>query len=318
MRRTALRSTSTHAESDARERSTYIGWLEAGNRGIFKSILAHGLRERIAPDMSMDSQSPPAPAPAPRSLDDALALMRDLRARCEWDRAQTHQSLRPYLIEEAHEVDDAIAAQDDGPLRDELGDLLLQVLFHAVVAEERGAFGPHDVAGALVAKMHLRHPHLYGDGVKRPWESMKAAKAARSSLDEGIPAGLPSLHRAHRLQDRAAGVGFDWPDARGPLSKVREEIDEVAELLDSDGVVRDGDALEAELGDLLFAVVNLCRKTGVHGALALDRTNTKFVRRYARMEALANADGKSLATLSLEEQDVYWDAVKRGEREASG
>jgi len=244
--------------------------------------------------------------------------MRDLRARCEWDRVQTHQSLRPYLIEEAHEVDDAIAAQEDGPLRDELGDLLLQVLFHSVVAEERGAFGPQDVAGALVAKMHLRHPHLYGDGIKRPWESMKAAKAARSSLEEGIPGGLPSLHRAHRLQDRAAGVGFDWPDARGPLAKVREEIEEVAAVLDSDGGVRDADALEAELGDLLFAVVNLCRKTGVHGALALDRTNAKFVRRYAQMEALANADGKSLPALSLDEQDVYWDAVKRIERAAPG
>ncbi len=258
------------------------------------------------------SQEPMAAAiPAPRSLDDALALMRDLRARCDWDRVQTHASLRPYLIEEAHEVDDAIAQGDDGVLRDELGDLLLQVLFHSVVAEERGAFSAQDVAGALVAKMHARHPHLYGDGVKRPWESMKAEKAARSSLEEGIPAGMPSLHRAHRLQDRAAGVGFDWPDARGPLAKVREEVEEVAALLDDTGSVRNADALEAELGDLLFAVVNLCRKTGVHGALALDRTNAKFVRRYAAMERLAAADGKVLAALSLEEQDEYWDAVKR-------
>ncbi len=253
------------------------------------------------------------PTPAPRSLDDALALMRDLRARCEWDRVQTHQSLRPYLIEEAHEVDDAIGLGDDPVLRDELGDLLLQVLFHSVVAEERGAFSVHDVAGALVAKMHARHPHLYGDGVKRSWESMKAAKANRSSLEEGLPAGLPSLHRAHRLQDRAAGVGFDWPDARGPLEKVREEVDEVAALLDEQGAVRDADALEAELGDLLFAVVNLCRKTGVHGALALDRTNAKFVRRYAAMESLAASDGKVLSALSLAEQDGYWEAVKAAE-----
>jgi MazG family protein len=240
--------------------------------------------------------------------------MRDLRARCDWDRVQTHASLRPYLIEEAHEVDDAIALGDDAVLRDELGDLLLQVLFHSVVADERGAFGPQDVAGALVAKMHARHPHLYGDGVKRSWEAMKAEKTRRGTLDEGLPAGLPSLHRAHRLQDRAAGVGFDWPDARGPLAKVREELDEVSALLDTDGHVRDVDALEGELGDLLFAVVNLCRKTGVHGALALDRTNAKFTRRYAAMEALANADGKTLSALSLEEQDVYWDAIKRSEQ----
>ncbi|MBP6774396.1 MAG: nucleoside triphosphate pyrophosphohydrolase [Gemmatimonadaceae bacterium] len=257
--------------------------------------------------MATDSATP---APTPRPLDDALAVMRDLRARCDWDRVQTHHSLRPYLIEEAHEVDDAIAQGDDAILRDELGDLLLQVLFHAVVAEERGAFSAQDVSGALVAKMHARHPHLYGDGVKRSWEGMKAEKTQRSSLEEGLPSGLPSLHRAHRLQDRAAGVGFDWPDARGPLDKVREEIEEVAALLDEQGGVRDADALEAELGDLLFAVINLCRKTGVHGALALDRTNAKFVRRYAAMEALAKEDGTSLPTLSLEQQDKYWDAVK--------
>ena len=250
----------------------------------------------------------------PRSIDDALALMKDLRARCDWDRVQTHQSLRPYLIEEAHEVDDAIAQGDDATLRDELGDLLLQVLFHSVVAEERGAFTMQDVAGALVAKMHARHPHLYGDGITRSWESMKAAKAKRSTLEEGLPSGLASLHRAHRLQDRASGVGFDWPNALGPLEKVREEIDELAAHVGTDGTVADQDLFEAELGDLLFAVVNLARKTGVHGALALDRTNAKFVRRYAAMEALASADGVELTALSLEEQDKYWDAVKRAER----
>ena len=249
-----------------------------------------------------------------RTMDDALALMRDLRARCDWDRVQTHRSLRPYLIEEAHEVDDAIAQGDDTTLRDELGDLFLQVLFHSVVAEERGAFTMQDVAGALVSKMHARHPHLYGDGIKRSWESMKAVKAKRSTLEEGLPSGLPSLHRAHRLQDRAAGVGFDWPNALGPLEKVREEIEEVAAHVNAEGHVADQDAFEAELGDLLFAVVNLARKTGVHGALALDRTNAKFVRRYAAMEALASADGAELTALSLEEQDRYWDAVKRAER----
>lgn len=255
------------------------------------------------------------PIPAPRSLDDALALMKDLRARCEWDAVQTHSSLRPYLLEEAHEVDDAIAGGDDAILRDELGDLLLQVLFHSVVAEERGAFTMQDVAGALIAKMHARHPHLYGDGIKRSWESMKAARTTRTTLEDGLPAGLPALHRAHRLQDRASGVGFDWDNALGPLAKVREEVEEVAGLIDpATGAVLDADALEAELGDLLFAVVNLCRKTGVHGALALDRTNAKFVRRYAAMERLAQADGRTLTELSLDEQDRYWEAVKAEER----
>jgi len=143
---------------------------------------------------------------------------------------------------------------------------------------------------------------------------MKAAKAKRSTLEEGLPAGLPSLHRAHRLQDRAAGVGFDWPNALGPLEKVREEIEELAAHVSPDGTVADQDQFEAELGDLLFAVVNLARKTGVHGALALDRTNAKFVRRYAAMEALATADGVELTALSLEDQDRYWDAVKTSER----
>ena len=248
--------------------------------------------------------------PTQRSLDDALALMRDLRARCDWDRVQTHESLRPYLIEEAHEVDDAISHGDDATLRDELGDLFLQVLFHSVVAEERGAFTMHDVAGALVAKMHARHPHLYGDGVKRSWESMKAERKPRESLDEGIPRGLPALHRAHRLQDRAAGAGFDWPDARGPLEKIREEANEVAAHIDAEGTVLDSAALESELGDLLFAVVNFCRKTGVHAALALDKANQKFVDRYAAMEKLAKERGHDFASLSLDEQDVLWNEVK--------
>ena len=251
--------------------------------------------------------------PVPRALDDALAVMRDLRLRCDWDRVQTHASLRPYLLEEAHEVDDAIANGNDALLRDELGDLLLQVLFHSVVAEERGAFSVHDVAGALVAKMHARHPHLFGDGVKRSWEGMKAEKTNRASLDEGLPTGLPALHRAHRLQDRAAGVGFDWPNAIGPLVKVREEVNEVAEHIDAHGAVINADAIEAELGDLLFAVVNLCRKTGVHGALALDRANQKFTQRYGAMERLAVERGLLFGSLTLSEQDELWDTVKRAE-----
>lgn len=256
--------------------------------------------------------------PPKATLDEALALMHDLRQRCEWDMAQTHTSLRPYLIEEAHEVDDAIASGDDATLRDELGDLFLQVLFHAVVAEERGAFTMAHVAGALVTKMRARHPQLYGDGVRRSWEAMKAEKTRRSSLEEGLPSGLPSLHRAHRLQDRAAGVGFDWPNALGPLEKVREEIDEVAAHINAEGTARDSAALESEIGDLLFAVVNLARKTGIHPALALDGANKKFTARYAAMERLATERGLEFAALTLEEQDVLWDAVKLGETGIGG
>ena len=268
----------------------------------------------------------------PITLEDTLALMRDLRARCEWDRAQTHESLRPYLIEEAYEVDEAIEhvardadASADARLRDELGDLLLQVLFHSVVAEERGAFGLHDVAGALVTKMRARHPHLYPvdgaePGERQGWEAMKAKK--RRAIDEGLPAGLPSLHRAHRLQDRASGVGFDWPDVEGPIAKVAEELDEVRAELARGPAPRGPQGepaydarhaeLEGELGDLLFSVVNLCRKAGVHASLALDRANAKFATRFGAVERLAAERGIDVATAGLEQLDVLWDEVKAG------
>ena len=240
------------------------------------------------------------------TLEDTLSLMRDLRARCEWDAAQTHESLRPYLTEEAHEVDDAIRAGDDQKLREELGDLLLQVLFHSVVAEERGAFDAGDVAEAFVIKMKGRHPHLYGDGVKQSWEKMKARK--RESIVDGLPVDLPALHRAFRLQDRAAGVGFDWPDTAGPMAKVAEELDEVrAELTPTP----DKERLEDELGDLLFAVVNLCRKTNVHPALALDRANIKFSNRFSAVERLARERGLKVGEATLEQLDAIWDEVKR-------
>ena len=246
------------------------------------------------------------------TLEDTLALMRDLRARCEWDAAQTHESLRPYLVEEAYEVDDAIRAGAGPELREELGDLLLQVLFHAVIAEERGAFDMHGVAEALITKMRARHPHLYGDGVKQPWESMKAK--VRRSIVDGLPVDLPALHRAHRLQDRAAGVGFDWPDAAGPAAKVREELAEVeAHLVDGRAPEAGSaahDAIDDELGDLLFSCVNLCRKAGVHASLALDRANRKFSDRFTEVERLAAERGLDVKSAGLEKLDALWDEAK--------
>jgi nucleoside triphosphate diphosphatase len=250
------------------------------------------------------------------SLEDTLSLMRDLRARCEWDAAQTHESLRPYLIEEAYEVDDAIRAGDDVKLREELGDLLLQVLFHSVLAEERGAFTMDEVAEGFIGKMKARHPHLYGAGPKQPWEQMKAKR--RESIVDGLPADLPALHRAFRLQDRAAGVGFDWPDVDGPIAKVEEELVEVREEI-AVGPAVAGAApkydehharLEGELGDLLFAVVNVCRKAGVHPALALDRANVKFAMRFGAVERLAAERGLAVGESSLEELDALWDEIK--------
>jgi MazG family protein len=247
-------------------------------------------------------------------LADALALMKDLRRRCEWDAAQTHESLRPYLIEEAYEVDDAIRAGNDAALRSELGDLLLQVLFHSVVAEERHAFDFSDVVEGFLAKMKSRHPHLYEGGERQSWEGMKAKE--RDSIVDGLPADLPSLHRAFRLQDRAAGVGFDWPDATGPAEKIEEELaevrDEIARGAQPGAHGVPDPRLEEELGDLLFSVVNLCRKLGVHPSLALDKANVKFATRFQAVEGLARERGIDVRTAGLARLDEMWDDVKRG------
>jgi nucleoside triphosphate diphosphatase len=247
-------------------------------------------------------------------LNDALELMKDLRRRCEWDAAQTHESLRPYLIEEAYEVEDAIRSADDAALKAELGDLLLQVLFHSVVAEERRAFDFGDVVEGFLQKMKSRHPHLYEGGDRQSWEGIKAK--TRESLVDGLPADLPSLHRAFRLQDRAAGVGFDWPDAAGPAEKVEEELAEVrAEIANGAQPAGYGvpdPRLEEELGDLLFSVVNLCRKLGVHPALALDKANGKFSGRFQAVEALAKGRGIDVRTAGLDALDALWNEVKTG------
>lgn len=254
------------------------------------------------------------------TLDDTIALMRDLRKRCEWDAAQTHESLRPYLVEECLELDDAIREGTSSLMREELGDVLLQVLFHSVIAEEQKEFDVNDVARGLIAKMKARHPHLYGDGVKEPWEKMKSKK--RESIADGLPSSLPPLHRAHRLQDRAAGVGFDWPDTDGPALKIEEELAEVREHL-AGRVVTDPhaapvldaahDELESELGDLLFACVNLCRKAGVHASLALDKANLKFENRFREIEKEVRNRGLSMESLTLQELDSIWDSVKSRE-----
>jgi MazG family protein len=204
-----------------------------------------------------------------------------------------------------------LRSERDAEVREELADVLLQVLFHSVIAEERGAFDAGDVAGTLVRKMRARHPHLYADGERQPWEHMKAS--TRVSIVDGLPVQLSALHRSHRLQDRAAGVGFDWPDVDGPSQKVEEELHEVRAHLQTGGAPNETAhaALEDELGDLLFACVNLCRKAGVHASLALDRANTKFVRRFEQMEKAASARGERLQGKTLDELDALWDEAKK-------
>ncbi len=252
------------------------------------------------------------------ALGRALAMVRDLRARCPWDRVQTRETLRPYLVEEMLEVDHALAGGDPARIRDELGDFLLHLAWQLVLAEERGEFSADDVADAMERKMRRRHPHLFDIGPPEPWEQLKRRERRHGVLGE-LPPGLPDLLAAYRLQERAASVGFDWPDADGPIAKVREELSEVEWELEAHGPgVHDvaSDALTGEIGDLLFAVVNLARKAGVQPGPALDRANVKFRARFAEMERLAAARGIEVETAGLKALDRLWDEAKRVTRNA--
>ncbi|MDN5782451.1 MAG: nucleoside triphosphate pyrophosphohydrolase [Luteimonas sp.] len=242
---------------------------------------------------------------------------------------QTFATIAPYTIEEAYEVADAIDRNDLPALKDELGDLLLQVVFHAQMASEQGAFGFDDVAAAIGDKMTHRHPHVFGDdrqedaeGVLRSWEEIKRAeRAAAGDADTsalaGIARGLPEWQRAVKLQQRAARVGFDWPGPAPVIDKLHEEIGEVqaefAALASDPGDAAAQDRLEDEIGDLLFVCANLARHGKVDVGNALRRANAKFERRFRTMEALAAADGVELQGLSLELQDGYWDRAKAAE-----
>ena len=248
------------------------------------------------------------------ALGRALSLVRDLRTRCPWDGAQTPQTLRPYFVEEALELDHAIQTEDPEALRDELGDVLLHLAFQIVIAEERSQFNAEVVTRSLEEKMWRRHPHLYAgaqgaDHAK--WEMVKRreprAGGKRGTL-AGLPPTLPPLIAAYRLQERAAGVGFDWPDAKGPMAKVKEEIKEVER---ETGPAGSRDKVDEEIGDLLFAVVNLARKLGVEPRQALERANAKFTRRFEQVEALAGERGLEMGRASLEELDKLWDEVKK-------
>jgi MazG family protein len=253
-------------------------------------------------------------------------MVRDLRARCPWDRAQTRETLRPYLVEEVLELDHAIGHGDAVDIRGELGDVLLNLAFQLVIAEERGEFTADRVADELEAKMRRRHPHLFDLGTAEPWERIKRRERRGRTLDGLVPTLQPLL-RAYRLQERAAAVGFDWPDVRGPLAKMREELAEVEQELGREPVeatdvesvdpntprAAPSDRLIDEIGDLLFTVVNLSRKSGVEPGIALDRANRKFRERFEQVEALAEARGIDLAGAGIERLDALWDEVKTGE-----
>ncbi|MEL7188737.1 MAG: nucleoside triphosphate pyrophosphohydrolase [Pseudomonadota bacterium] len=241
-----------------------------------------------------------------------MATLRDPDHGCEWDLAQNFTTIAPYTIEEAYEVADAIERGDLGELKDELGDLLLQVVFHARMAEEQFAFAFDDVANSISDKMEARHPHIFGSETgtmeESRWETLKAAERDQKGMDsamDGVALALPALMRAQKLQKRAARTGFDWPDPSGSEAKVLEEIEEVKKAYSQSELLE-------EAGDLLFAVVNYVRANGVDAEEALRAANAKFERRFRGMEELSDGD---FPNLSLNEQEALWLTVKAAEKE---
>jgi len=260
------------------------------------------------------------------SLLDIMAALRTPGSGCPWDLEQTFASIAPYTIEEAYEVADAIARGALGDLREELGDLLLQVVFHARMAQEQGAFDFGDVVQAITEKLLRRHPHVFGgagalkvDAVNELWERIKAQEKAAQARNgnpqaeagalAGVPVALPALTRALKLQEKAGKVGFDWNDPRAVLAKIREEADEIEAALDT----HDADTIGREVGDLLFAVVNLARHVKADPEGVLRATNRKFERRFAAIERALAAQGKSPRDATLAEMDALWDAAKKAE-----
>ena len=237
-----------------------------------------------------------------------LDLVRDLRKRCDWDRAQTRDTLRPYLREEVAELDEALALGDEARIASELGDLVLHLCFQLVIAEERGSFTLADVTRELGGKMRRRHPHLFAGEAKPDWEQVKAEERRSTHRSEEppsvlghLPPGLPELERAFRFQERAASVGFDWDDLAGPLDKLEEEVGEARVHP------------QAEIGDVFFAAVNVARKAGVHPSVALRAATDKFVRRFRALERKAAARGVELGRADLAALDRLWDEVKAAE-----
>ena len=262
-------------------------------------------------------------------LIEIMAALRDPNGGCPWDLEQDFSSIRHFTIEEAYEVADAIERQDYDDLRDELGDLLLQPIYHAQMARERGLFDIGDVIEAITTKLIRRHPHVFGDtaardaeGAKARWEAVKAEeRAAKStrradtepSLLDDVPHALPALARAEKLAKRAATVGFDWPDWQTTIGKVEEELGEVRAA----AVAGAPDRVAEEIGDLLFAVTNLARKLGVDAEAALRDANVKFARRFSHVEARAREDGVPLADAGLERLDGYWNEIRARDRDRS-
>lgn len=269
----------------------------------------------------MPSPAPPSDLPPLERLLQIMARLRDPQEGCPWDLEQTFSTIAPYTVEEAYEVADAIERGDLSDLQEELGDLLLQVVFHSRIAEEQGAFAFEDVARAINDKMVRRHPHVFGeanfasgDEQTAAWEAMKAQERAGKGRDQSllddVPRGLPALTRAVKLTKRAARVGFDWPNTDFVLEKLREEIGEMEAEIEA----RDREALRGELGDVLFVLANLARKLDIEPEDALRSSNAKFVRRFHFIEQALAERGRTPDQSDLEEMDALWNAAKVAER----
>lgn len=247
-----------------------------------------------------------------QALDRLLTIMDELRAGCPWDRKQTLQSLRHLTIEETYELGDAILDNDMQEIPKELGDLLLHIVFYAKIGSETGDWDIASVANGICDKLISRHPHIYGDvtvkdeeEVKQNWEALKLKEGKKSVL-EGVPTSLPALVKSSRIQDKVAGVGFDWERPEQVKEKLEEELAELQVEVDAGNI----DAIEAEYGDVLFSLVNYGKHLGVNPEDALERTNKKFIKRFQYLESKAKEAGKSLSDMTLAEMDVYWNEAK--------
>jgi len=247
-----------------------------------------------------------------KAFDRLLTIMDELRAQCPWDKKQTMQTLRHLTIEETYELGDAILDADLQEVKNELGDLLLHIVFYAKIGSETDDFDMADVITSICDKLVHRHPHIYGDvvvadeeEVKRNWENIKLKEGKKSVL-EGVPAGLPSLVKANRIQDKVSGVGFDWERPEQVFEKLQEELGELQEEITHGSE----DRIEAEFGDVLFSMVNYARFLNVNPENALERTNKKFIKRFQYLESKAKEAGKSLKEMTLAEMDVHWNEAK--------
>ena len=248
-----------------------------------------------------------------KAFDRLLTIMDELREQCPWDKKQTLQTLRHLTIEETYELGDAILENDLKEVRNELGDLLLHIVFYARIGSETNSFDIADVANSICDKLINRHPHIYGDvtvaneeDVKRNWENIKLKEGKKSVL-EGVPNSLPALVKANRIQEKVAGVGFDWERPEQVFEKVKEELSELQEEVNSGNK----DKLEAEFGDVLFSIVNYARFLDINPENALERTNKKFIKRFQYLEGKAKEHNKTLKEMSLAEMDVYWEEAKK-------